>query len=86
MKITGALIKEQNVTFAIVLVKPHAMNSNSTASETIKSFEPIFPDVPIVLASQDSRGQFHYRGRHDLVKFLASIHASQIPWREYTFS
>lgn len=83
MKIHGAVIKEQGVTFAVVVVKESAMSSNHVASETIRSFESYFPGMPIVLASPDTQ---KYRGRKDLAEFLASIDSYRIPWKEYTFS
>jgi hypothetical protein len=45
-----------------------------------------FQGLPIVLASQDSRGVFEYQGRRDIVDFLASIDPSRIPWKHYTIS
>lgn len=86
MKLHGAVIREQGITFAVVVVKPHAMSSDSTARETMVNMQSFFPGMPIALASQDSRGRFRYHGRNDLVNFLASIDPSRIPWKEYTFS
>ena len=86
MKIQGAVIKEQGITFAIVIVKPSAMQTTSDSANTRATFQCLFPRLQLVLASQDSRGTFEYQGRKDLVGFLASIDASRIPWKEYTFS
>ena len=86
MKIHGAVVKEQGVTFAIVIVKPSAIQTTHSAAEARASFQGLFPGLPLVLASQDSRGTFEYQGRKDIVGFLASIDASRIPWKEYTFS
>lgn len=86
MQIDGAVVKEQGVTFAIVMVKKTAMQNAQDAAETRAAFQGIFPGMPIVLASQDSRGVFEYHGRPDIVKFLASIAPSRIPWRRYTVS
>lgn len=85
-KIQGAVIKEQNVTFAIVIVKQHVLQSQSQAEEAVQAFRPYFPGVPLVLMAQDGRGVPTYRGRRDIVNFLANIHVSQIPWKEYTFN
>lgn len=83
MTFTGAVIKEQGQTFAVVLVKRHIVQSPSTANDTINSFSSAFPGMPVVLAAQDLRGRFTYFGRQDISRFLASINARQIPWREY---
>ena len=86
MKIQGAVIKEQGVTFAIVVVKKHIVDSTLESEKSIQSFSRLFPRMPIVLMGQDPSGRAKYRGRQDLVKFLARVHISQIPWKDYTFS
>lgn len=86
MKIHGAVVKEQGVKFAIVIVKPSAMQTTHDSDKARAAFQRFFPGLPLVLASQDSRGMFEYQGRKDLAAFLASIDASRIPWKEYTFS
>ncbi len=86
MKFQGALIKEQGVTFAVVIVQRRVIDNRSEANNVILSFQPIFPGVPIVLMAQDSRGTPTYYGRQDLVNFLASVPLSAIPWKEYTVS
>ncbi|WP_456095491.1 hypothetical protein [Peptostreptococcus sp.] len=87
MRLTGSVIKEQGVTFAIVLVKNSLFNSTSSKIEEYrKSLIPVFGPIPIVFASQDSRGTFKYHGRKDIVNFLANIDPSRIPWKEYTIN
>ena len=86
MKIQGAVVKEQGVTFAIVVVKKHVVDNKFSADEAISSFSPLFPGLPLILAAQDYRGGFTYYGRSDITKFLASIDAGRIPWKEYTVS
>ncbi|MCR4529881.1 MULTISPECIES: hypothetical protein [Acinetobacter] len=86
MKITAALTIEQNVEFAVVLVKPTAMYNTFASNQTRQGLQAYFPDVPIVLASQDSRGRFSYQGRNDLVDFLAAIDPARLPWKEYTYA
>lgn len=85
MTFDGALITEQNVTFAIVIVKPHVLQSSSSSIEdTRRSFQRFFPRVPIILMAQNNRGVPTYHGRTDIVNFLVNIHISQIPWKTYT--
>ena len=84
MKIQGAVIKEQGITFAIVIVQMHVVDSQSQSEEAILSFNALFPGMPIVLMAQNSSGTPKYRGRKDIVNFLAKLHISQIPWNEYT--
>lgn len=82
MQFDGALIKEQGVAFAIVVVKPSALDYNT--EETRQGFSQFFPDVPIVLMAQNGRGIPTYHGRPDIVKYLANIHPSRIPFKRYT--
>ncbi len=86
MKFQGALIKEQGVTFGIVIVKPHVLQNNAEAN-TMRSFgNRAFGLVPIILMAQNSRGVPTYSGRRDIVNFLAKIPISCIPWREYSIT
>jgi len=84
MTFDGALVREQGVTFGIVVVKNHVLNSSGEAGRAIAAFRPVFPGVPLVLMAQDSRGVPTYYGRSDIVQFLASISPSRIPWKQYT--
>jgi len=86
MQIEGAIVTEQGITFAIVIVKPHVTSSSSSADEMRTSLKGIrdFQGIPIILASQDSFGRFEYQGRRDIVDFLASIDPSRIPWMRYS--
>ena len=84
MKFQGAVIREQGVTFAVVVVKPHVLSSHSESESTARSFMSVFPGMPVVLMAQDGNGIPTYFGRKDIAKFLANIHISQIPWKEYT--
>tara|TARA_B100001964_G_C14187066_1_gene579136 strand:- start:216 stop:473 length:258 start_codon:yes stop_codon:yes gene_type:complete len=84
MKIQGAVVKEQGVSFAIVVVKKSVIDNSFKAKEAIQSFAPVFRGLPINLMAQDSRGVPKYYGRSDIVNFLANIQMESIPWREYT--
>jgi hypothetical protein len=86
VQIEGAIVKEQGVTFAIVIVKPHVLKNSSEANKIQFSCTKYFPGMPIILMAQDSRGVPTYYGRKDIVDFLANIPTSCIPWKRYTFS
>jgi hypothetical protein len=83
MSIEGAVVREQGVTFAIAIVKPHVLNATSQANEAIGSFRRIFPGVPVVLMAQDTSGRPTYYGRRDIVDFLANVPLTAIPWKRY---
>ncbi len=86
MKFEGALIKEQGITFAIVVVKPSIVQNRIQALEAQNGFSTVFPGVPIVLMAQNSKGVPTYYGRKDIVQFLATISISRIPWKEYNYN
>lgn len=82
MEITAAVTVEQGVRFVVVLVKWQA--AQPAARETTRrSFSSLFPGDIIVLCAQDSRGVPTYYGRTDIVKFLANIDISRLPWKKY---
>lgn len=84
MQFQGALIREQGITFAVVIVKKHVVDNPMTARQAIGSFQPVFPGVPIVLMAQDHSGRPTYYGRQDIARFLANTPITAIPWRKYT--
>src|SRR5262245_20060858 len=55
MTFQGTVIREQRVTFAVVVVKKHVIDSRIEADQTIAAFQPVFPGLPVVLMAQDSR-------------------------------
>jgi hypothetical protein len=86
MTLEGAVVQEQGVKFAIVVVKQHVLRDSRSAAEAAASFSPYFPGLPVILMAQDSRGTPSYLGRRDIVNFLAKIQMSRIPWKKYSFS
>jgi len=86
MQFEGALIKEQGITFAIVVVKPHVLNSTIECDSARCGFMSVFPGVPIILMAQDSRGVPTYQGRTDIVRFLSKVSPARIPWKRYSYA
>lgn len=87
MVFEGALIKEQGVTFGIVIVKQHVLSNPSEANRLVSAFQvQLFPGVPVILMAQDGRGTPTYYGRRDIVDFLANVPLEAIPWQQYTLS
>lgn len=86
MKFQGAVIKEQNVTFAVVIVKKQVLDNHTDADAAIRSFGRVFPGIPVVLMAQNMRGTPSYYGRRDISKFLANVPLHAIPWKEYTLN
>ncbi|MFE9279381.1 hypothetical protein ACQKLN_28020 [Paenibacillus glucanolyticus] len=84
MQFDGAVVKEQGVTFGIVIVQPHVLNSPNESSQMQNFGTRAFGPMPIVLMAQNARGIPTYKGRKDIVNFLAKVHPSRIPWKRYT--
>jgi hypothetical protein len=84
MEFQGAVIKEQGVTFAVVVVKEHVIRDHQAAQITWRQFAPWFSGMPVVLMAQDHRGTPTYWGRPDLARFLANLSLGQIPWKNFT--
>ena len=84
MQFQGAVIKEQGVTFGILIVKQHVLNSATQRDETQAQASRLFGGVPTVLMAQDHQGVPEYYGRRDIVNFMANVPLSAVSWKEYT--
>ncbi|MFP4549638.1 MAG: hypothetical protein ACLFNT_02445 [Spirochaetales bacterium] len=80
----GALIREQSITFAVVEVEPDVLARGDKAIKAERSrYQPVFKDVPIILAARGPDRRAHYAGRPDVVRYLLSCEWQRIPWRKY---
>jgi len=84
MTFQGAIVKEQGVTFGIVITKEHVLNNQLEANRMINDFQLVMGVNPVVLMVQDIHGVPRYYGRDDIVRFLASIDFRRIPWKQYS--
>lgn len=80
---TAAVIKEQDVTFAVVIVKRAVFDDKKFADGLIDTLGPSFGDIPVVLMAQDAQGTPTYYGRTDISKFLSTVPLDSIPWKQY---
>lgn len=85
MRFQGAVIREQGVTFAIVVVKKTVIDFTSKTQEAMQAFSGIFQGLPVVLVAQDSKGVPTWFGRKDIVRFLANVPLYAIPWKKFTY-
>ena len=83
MTITGAVIKEQGVTFAVIIVAASVTRYTVRLAQARAELSMFFQNMPIILMSQNQNGQPQYYGRKDIVEFLKGIRVDQIPWKEY---
>jgi hypothetical protein len=80
----GALIREQGITFAVVEVEPDVLSGGDATIKAERSkYQPVFKDVPIILAARGQDRRAHYAGRQDVVQYLLSCDWQRIPWRKY---
>lgn len=83
MRFQGAVIKEQGLTFAVVIVKKRVLDSHAERDRIALAFQPTFPGLPVVLMAQDTRGVPTYFGRRDIARFMANVPISAVPWHWY---
>jgi hypothetical protein len=80
----GALIREQEITFAVVEVAEAVLRAGDDAvNKERERYEPIFKEMPIVLAAKGADGRARFLGRPDIVRFLVKAGWSRIPWKRY---
>lgn len=84
MRFQGALITEQGITFAIVVVQPHVVGDQKKYDQLMPILRPVFPpDTPIIVMCLNPEGVPLYYGRKDIVNFLTKVPIHTIPWRWY---
>ena len=71
MRFQGAVIKEQGITFGIVVVKPSVLQTPSSRANMQRFGVQAFGIMPIVLMAQNARGVPTYWGRKDVVGVLS---------------
>lgn len=86
MKIQGAVLNPQGESFAVVRIEGKLIHDADEANKAIHSLSNLFPEMPIVIAAEESRGRFTYYGRPDISHLVASTSLSNIDWREYTLA
>ena len=67
MTLDGAVIREQGLTFGIMVVKPYVLNDPSRRVAVVAQASRAFGGVPTVLMAQTS-GRAKYYGRTDIVR------------------
>ncbi|OLN29369.1 hypothetical protein [Desulfosporosinus metallidurans] len=80
----GAVITEQDKTFAVVSVQRSVFQDSFNATMIIKSMLPVFKGMPVVLMTIDTQGVPAYFGRSDLVLLLESINIKDAKWEQIT--
>ena len=86
MQFEGAVVREQGVTFAAVIVERQVVDNPALAGRAIASFSRAFPGIPVVLMGQDPSGRATWFGRRDIARFLANTPLAAMPWRRYSLN
>lgn len=82
-KMTAALTKVQNTTFAVVIVKNYILDSPSESDDVIRVAATLLRCPLIVLMGESNR---KLRGsRQDVVNFVAKIDTARLPWKTWTY-
>jgi len=82
-----ALVREQGVDFAVVVVQPHVLNNSQQQDAMCASLAPHLGwGTPIVFMAQDHDGTPTFVGRRDIVNFLANVFVEDLPWWTMTLS
>lgn len=86
VKVQAALIREQGVNFAVVVVKRHVLTATDQRETLRGQISQVFGAVPTVVMAQDAKGVAMYNGRRDLVSWLSNVYVESLPWKEYTLA
>lgn len=77
-----ARIREQGVTFAVVVVKDQVLDSKSQSDQAVAAWTMEFGWPTILFGA--IRHKLY--GRPDLVRFMSNVSLSRIPWRQATMA
>lgn len=75
-----ALVQEQGIKFGVVVVQDHIID-NPTERDNLRRWWAIHLGCPIALLGARRHQTY---GRHDIVRWLATINPSRLPWRHMT--
>lgn len=80
-QMTAALVREQGVTFAVVMVKNHVLTSPTTSDQMIRAASVALGCQLVVLMGESNQ---RLRGnRQDVVNFVSRLHPSRLPWKKW---
>ena len=84
MKVHGAAISMQGVSFAVVVVGMELVKNPGEADMAIERLGPAFGEAPVVLMAQKEDGTPTYYGDQKIVELLRGVPIDQMPWKEYS--
>lgn len=73
-----AVIKEQGVTFGVVVVKDHVIECRSDADDAVSYWTHRLGCTTVLYGAERHK----VYGDRNLIDFVSNLHPSQIPWRK----
>jgi hypothetical protein len=84
VKFQATVANHQGITFAIAVVEPDIIDSQTESTEALRFLAKPFPGLPILLMARDPQRRPRYRGPADIVSLAATLELSKLAWREYS--
>lgn len=78
-QVQGTIVRDCGLTFAVMLVKEHVMDSPFERARAA-AWGSLFFRLPAILVSDRQHRVF---GRNDIVSLLEDVDVTQLPWRTY---
>lgn len=87
MTFDGAVVKEQGVTFAIVMIEQLLLKYTNEQMEKVRNkFASYFSNIPVIFMTHNIKGRPMYHGRTDIVVLLVGMDFRKIPWKRYSLA
>lgn len=84
MQFDCALLEIQDVRFAVVIVRPHVLNS-SICEEVRCLVSRTIQYKHIIFLTKDFQGKPTYHGRLDIARLLSKINPYKLPFKTFYF-
>lgn len=83
MKIQGAVIEEQGISFAVVKVEKDVFEVPGRARDKMVELQPLFPQMSIIFMTGEPGESVNFYGRPDIVRVMMKKSLDDIVWKEY---
>lgn len=84
MEINAAIVRNDEFTFVVIIVKREVLENSFTSKQARDIFRKYFPLYPIVLMAQDVKYNGIFDGPDEIVEYLSEIDIQKLPWSTYT--
>lgn len=83
MVFKGTVIHANAKPFALVWVNYEELRNEMSRTAYLTLCKPYFPNLPVILMSEDGENESIYFGDTHLIKWLESQKSLSIKWQEY---